>query len=873
MPGLTKGLVTGIATVIACVPAIAQTRAFDLPALPAEEALRRFAVQSGANVIAPSSTLEGIVTRPVRGARSVGNALDAMLDGTPLKATRSRSGAYYISRRRPVPMLRHPRRLPVAPPQRPAAIPGTGDIVVTAQRRSENAQTVPISFGVVPGDLIVEQGLSTLAALSERQALVVIRPAAGGDQIAIRGASSGYNPGFEQSVATFMDGVYRPRARSSRIALFDVERVEILKGPQTTFFGANAIAGALNITSRKPRPGFGVNIALYHAPASGESSREAGADLPITSNLAMRIAGRLSRADAIAHNVRLNRQGTRETEQARLSARFVRGDVTIDGRFDYAHMRNSGDNSLEIVGCPPVDLPPTGQCARALATLGTIDDRLDGRVATGFLDRFWLDLYEGAATTTVDLGLVSLVMTSSYQDQRAGVLIDNINAPIDSPLRVSALIPSRVAERYRKFSHEMRVQSQGDGPITYMLGSYFERGQTMGYSRTGFFQDRFGAQIPASFQPDDLIVAAVDSRQTARTLSTFATMSYAFASGLTAATGLRYSRIVKQVKRQAFYGTIAPFPWGTAPPIGQVVAAPLAGQTALAQLLGLPLGPYPVNRRSDDGWMPSATLSYRITPDIMAYLTYVHGFKAGGFNLLIGLETFGPEQADNYEFGIKASWFDRRLTTNLTVFRTDYAGLQEAGNLFTGAGLAIPFIGNVARSRAQGVELEWNAALDGNFRILGNLAYLDARYRDYPDAPCSSYQIAIGEICPQTNLAGRRRSNAPRWSGSVTADYKTALSHRLIMGFEATISFRSKYYLQTLPEEITAQPAYAKAGLRASLGAGNGSWSLALLMNNLFDKRTASFAGNAPTSPGTTQRIIDRGRVVGLQLSVNLSGL
>ncbi|MGE4323368.1 MAG: TonB-dependent receptor [Sphingobium sp.] len=754
-------------------------------------------------------------------------------------------------------------------PAEPAA--NSTEIIVTAQRRAESLQNVPVSVGVVGGDVLQQQSLTSLEAVSSRQTTVVIRPAPGGDQIAIRGTSSGFNPGFEQSVATFVDGVYRPRARSSRAALFDVERVEILKGPQTTYFGANAIAGALNITTRRPKDEFGANMLAYYSPDLDEYNLEAGLDFPVSHRFGLRLAGRLAGMDAITRNGRLDKRGEQETRQFRISGRGDLSDaIRVDARFDYVRTRHTGDAALEIVDCPPKDLPASGQCAAALAQLGSFDNRLDRYNATGFMDRFYLDLYEGMVSTTIDLGGPELVATSAYQHQKAGITIDNINMPINSPLGVSALIPSQVNENFSQFSQEVRLQSSGSGPFNYMIGGYYERSRTKVFSGTGYFQARFGALVPAYFSPDDLIVQITRTNQLSKTWSGFATASYDVTPELKASVGLRYSSVTKDAVRDAVYGTLEPFAPGATPDLSRgFTPGPAAGQAALAGLLGISLSPYPISHRKDSEWMPSANISYKITPDIMTYASYVHAFKAGGYNLQVGLDTFGPEKADSYELGIKAAWFDRRLTTNLTFFLTDYGNLQEAGNLFTSTGVPIPFVGNVAASRAKGVELEVNAAIADGFTMRGSLGYLQSKYRDYPNAPCSPYQTALGMTCPQPNMAGATRFNSPRWSGNVAADYRTALSSDLDMTLGASLYFRSKYFLQTIPEDITAQSGFAKVDLRASVGSSERGWNLAIIAKNVFNRLTATFAGHAPTAPGTTQWIADRGRSVGLQLTMN----
>ncbi len=747
------------------------------------------------------------------------------------------------------------------------------EIVVTAQRRSRPLQDVPISIGVLEGDTLEAQNITTFEVLSTRQASLVVRPAPGGDQISIRGMSSGFNSGFEQSVATFVDGVYRPRARSSRVALFDIDRVETLRGPQTTFFGANAIAGALNVTTRKPGHEFGANALVYFSPDDDEYRVEAGIDAPVSDRLAFRLAARTSGMDAISKASRLDERGDRDTDQVRLSMRADPTDVvSVDARFDYARTRNLGDNALEIIGCPPEDLTPGGLCAGTLAQSGAFDDRLDRRYGAGFIDELDIDLYEGAVTTTVALPRSELVFVTGFQDQQVDLALEQANFPISSPLGVDALIPAQTDEDFEQFSQEIRWQSTGSGPLTYMLGGYYERSDTTMTNRLGLFQAPLGALLPAFFTPTDLIVAAIDTSQESTTWSAFAALSYDVSEQLTVSAGLRYSDVEKEADRDAVIGTVEPFPAGAVPVMQVVDPAPALGQTILSGALGIRLGPYEVDSQNDDEWMPSIDVTYRFNPDTMVYASYAHGFKAGGFSGS-GADIFGPETVDSYEIGAKAIWFDRRLMTNVAVFRTDYDDLQEAGVLYTPSGAPISFIGNVAESRAEGVELDMSLQATAGLRLRASVGYLSSEYRSYTNAPCSPYQTALaalpgsGQACPQ-DLSGVRRSNAPEWSGSVGADYETPLARGLRLQLGSTLYFRSDYFLQTLPEDITSQDGFEKLDLRAAVGSADDRWNVALIVQNALDKKTSSFAGHAPTAPGTTQRIADRGRTVGLQFTV-----
>jgi outer membrane receptor protein involved in Fe transport len=168
------------------------------------------------------------------------------------------------------------------------------EVVVTAQRREQRLQDVPVAVSVVSGESLERGNLRTLEDIGTRLPNVKITSGPLVDQINIRGVGSGQNAGFEQSGATFVDGIYRSRSRSTHAALFDVERVEVLKGPQTTFFGANAIAGAINITTRVPDNTFAANGSALYSPSDDEYNVEGGVTLPMSDTFSVRVAARLS---------------------------------------------------------------------------------------------------------------------------------------------------------------------------------------------------------------------------------------------------------------------------------------------------------------------------------------------------------------------------------------------------------------------------------------------------------------------------------------------------------------------------------------------------------------------------------------------------
>lgn len=750
---------------------------------------------------------------------------------------------------------------------------GQNDIVVTAQRRGERLQAVPISVSVLSGDTLKSQGLSGLESIAARMPAVVIRPAPGGDQLHIRGAGSGFNPGFEQSVATFVDNVYRPRARSSRIAIFDVERIEVLKGPQTTYFGANAIAGALNITTRKPGHTSGMDFLAFYSPSLDERNVEVGADLSVSDDLAFRVAARSHGIDSITKNELLGARGEQKTNQLRASFVYEPSDLfSATGRFDYATVNREGGSAVEAINCPPIGLPAAGQCLRSLTVAGAVEDRLDRRNVSGFFDLSTSDMYEGALELKWNLGDTQLISTSSYQKSLAAIVFENIPLPVLSPLGVNGLLVTDQQENYEQVSQEIRLQSQGDGPLQYMLGGYFDYGRLDVGTRLGYFQAALGGLAVPNFAATDLIVSAADAGQKTRTFSAFGTVTYDVSPAFGVTAGLRYSNVRKTANRDPFVGRATTFNPMDIPAI-VVERGNAAGQQALAPVVGAVLSDFADGRRVDDAWMPSVNLRYKPSNNFMAYLSYTKGFKAGGYNLMLAADSFGPESVKSFEGGIKATWLGGKLTTNLTAFQADYDDLQVAGNVFTPGGGLVAFIGNAAASRSRGVEFFGRADLARGFSIHTDLAYLDAKYTSYKNAPCSAlqnYYASQGQhVCPQ-DLSGARRDDAPKFSGSVGFNLDVPLNDDLEFSLAGTSHFRTTYFLQSIPEAVTQQRGYAKFDLRAALASAKDKWEIAVIGQNLTNKITASLYGHLPASVGSLLAIADRGRFVGLQFSVSI---
>lgn len=740
-----------------------------------------------------------------------------------------------------------------------------GEIVVTAQGRTQRLRDVPISATVIGGADLQSGNLRNLSELTSRLPAVQLTPGPASDLLNIRGIGSGLNAGFEQSVATFVDGVYRGRSRSSRSALFDVDRVEVLKGPQTTFFGNNAIAGALSIATRRAQPGGDLeyNGSLLYAPTDGEYALEAGISAPLTPTLGIRVAGKAFGMNGYVENEYLDEDGPHQRDVVgRVSLAWEPSEtLRSDLRFDYGRFRDRNSFPNEVVGCPPPDGYPgtRGLCARYIAAAGAgADDDLNDQ-SQGADSFFNLTYKEAALTNQLQLGTHVLTSITSYYDHRSETLTQLAPLPLAGVGGLS-LFPTHSPEQYHSFSQELRIQSPDAQTLTYLAGIYYQTSKLDATQATGYYFSPFGAGAPGFTTADTPIATRYSNIQEDRTVSAFAAATLHATSSLRFNGGLRYSIVHKEAHRQLDLGI------GGALPADDFTPLPLAAQALLLPTIGGRRGDFTDTDRTDRKLMPSVSVQYDLDPRVMAYASYTKGFKAGGFALSPGADTFGPESVDAYEVGLKGRLFDRVLSFSIAGFLSNYDNLQESTNVVLPSGSIQTIVGNVAKARSKGIELSLTARASGNLSFNADVGYLDARYLQYPGAPCTVLQTIATSRCTQ-DLSGARRTYAPEWSGSVGASLILPMGDWQLRA-DPLLSFSSRYFQQATADRLLEQPSFAKIDLRVGVGPKDGRWEAAVIGKNLTDQTTGSFRNNVPTTPGTIYALPDRPFSLAFQFTI-----
>jgi iron complex outermembrane recepter protein len=720
------------------------------------------------------------------------------------------------------------------------------EIVVTAQRRTENLQDVPISALVVGGAQLADQNLNNLQDLSQTMPSVHVSAAGATSDMYIRGIGSGTQQSFDQSVGTFIDDIYHGRARNSINNFFDLERIEILKGPQSTFFGNNAIAGALNIVTNKPTDTFEASArALYGM--YGQYAFEGAVSGPINNVLSVRVAGLIDGDSGWIKNINTNEYEPGEyNDAARVTFAFKPSqdfDATL--KIEASSNRQRGDLYLQVVDCPP---PPPFKAGAFCATA------LSQHLPTYTIGDIGNEEADAAGGGTF-LSNVESVLTMNYHQwdhtfsSVTGYYKYNYTQNLDLSATPLALATIVAPEQYYQVSQEFRVASPTDQTIEYLAGAYFQTDHLDYLQGANFpFLDGPIEGIPpfAPLIPYLPVSQAFMFSQPEHIYSLFGSASWNITDQWKLTAGLRATSDEKSYSRTVAYGTGTQV-YGGFVPLPPTVA-PLAGA-----LLGTPPGTQS-GSATDRALMPSAKLQYQIDPKAMLYFSYARGFKAGGFN---GSDTTGiaanipyqPEHVNAYELGLKSQWLNDTLLFNLDVFRSDYTNLQVVVEEGYTTGTSFAVVRNAAASRSQGIEYEGQWVASEHFRLTTDITYLDSHYVDYPNAAPSALQQAEG-LAAQS-LSGRQTEYAPLWSGTVTGSFTVKLPNEYRITADIMPYFTSAYYQIASEDAAGRQPEYVRLDARLSLESPDRHLALDLIGKNLTNRQILNLITIEGTSTGS----------------------
>lgn len=729
---------------------------------------------------------------------------------------------------------------------------GLEDIVVTAQKRQETAQRVPIAIQAVTGERIAEQSIAGLEGLAKLVPTLQVSSGGLSEQIFIRGIGSGSNQGFEQSTGIYLDGIYFGIARLSRLAFLDVERVEVLKGPQSTLFGKSTIAGALNIASARPRfePAYGLTTT-WQFDGGQEAVVDGYATAPVSDSLAVRVAFSGAAGEGGFVNTYMDRDQPRQERYAgRVSLLYQpQGDTrfealaTLQASYTHGNGRSQQIGLLDTRFARVVTFRDQA-LARDPSAEFTIDKyRSAGRLGSPSLEDYRDQAMVATLNASYDFGAFSLKSVTGFVDADWGEHIDSDASNIQ-------IIETYLAQDIRQFSQEFRIESNGEGPIKYIAGVYYQ-------------SNDIDVPVSASLYNLGIIGTNValrscsSSERDETNWGVFGQATWSVTDRFRITGGARYQDAKREIDmRRQIAG------------IDSCDQAPTATQLSVA---GSVFGQvnFDESAESGDSYVtPTATIEYDIFDGGLAYLTYRTGFKSGGFDLSAGRFNpatfhYAPEKAESWELGVKMTLWDRRARLNINLFDTRFEDLQVSS--FNGTGFTV---GNAAEARSRGVEIQAEALLAEGFTVGLDLTYLDAKYENFPGAQCYANQATVGTGCVanQQNLGGHVLPYSPKWSGAFRLNYETALNEWLAGFIETTVAFRSKQEVGPDGDPNRVMDGVTKLDVRLGVGQIDGNWEFALVGKNLTDEMTASFGFNVPLIAGAYVFQVDPPRTIGAQL-------
>jgi iron complex outermembrane receptor protein len=736
-----------------------------------------------------------------------------------------------------------------SPARAPAADSGErSEIIVTARRREERAQDVPIALTVIGSKQLEVTGNYTLSQVQQQVPslqIYAINPR--NTNINIRGLGSNVaasNDGLENGVGLYIDNVYYARPGQSAFDLIDIDRIEVLRGPQGTLFGKNTTAGAINITTREPSftPEFTGEGSLgnynYHQVRASISAPLIG------DTVAFRLSVADTHRDGYIDDVRTGQ------ELQGYDNFTVRGQLLIQPTSSLK-IRLIGDYSHQHDDCCVGLFDGTfSHYADGTLVTNTIQDRAAraGYTLLALNNPFafktdvdapvYVDMksYGVSGQVDWDLGHVALTSVTSYRwwdwnpsndNDATGLSINSLGA---------------TATRQRQFSQELRLASTGKNTIDWVVGLYYFW-QTIRSTGAGGFGSAAPDWYRAPNSPLPLSVwnAALNGFQTlnhsdpiTHSYAGFGQATWHITDRLSLTGGLRFTH---EDKTGTFsQGIVGGTDLSTLP--AALAAAAQAIRNSFA-----PVVAYDASRH-DNALTGLASLAYKITPDVLAYASYSRGNQSGGLNLttfpvgVIVPKTVSPEKVNAYEVGLKSQLFDRRLTMNLAGFWTDITNYQSAVTTITNLGSSLQYLQNVGAVRSRGIEADSSFAVTSRISISGNIAYTDAYYVHYQNAPVP-VELSDNTSLVSVDLSGQPIPGASKFAYSLGIDASQPVgslgSQSLELYGHADWGHRSSYLTQVTNSIYSRVPAYGLLTARIGVRTENQRWDVSLWAHNLTD--------------------------------------
>jgi len=795
------------------------------------------------------------------------------------------------------------------------------EVVVTAQKRNEKLQEVPISVAVTSGDKLEDANIVNLEALTQYTPNLFVAENPIGNYIFIRGIGSQTNQGIEQSVATYADGIYRGRMQQSRAPFMDLENTQVLRGPQSILFGKNTIGGAIILNSRKPSEQFEASVQGTVQVPSTSSGRpdyngyetQLMVSGPLSETVGARVAIRDFHADGYMKNLTTGEDDPERDEQTgRIVLTWIPNDnFDVMFRYERSEFDSVGRNSQGVTDYPfDWEREVANDGGRSLVKNGTITEEerkdsnlylINGEYSKNTMDETALKLQYNDG----DYRYVSITGFSGY----------DYTEHTDADMSPDPLIQVYATEKYSQLSEELRLEKSG-GEHEYTLGYYWQTSD-INYDEADGFAAKLLAKdlIPASLQgilspslvPN--ISRPFNFDQDADTSAAFAESRWHISEKLTLISGLRYTYETKKATQNVFYqdlGSSSSYSCANAPGLTDALASQdalslglrcqlytgyltgdletlFAGDPATLEAIRgmLNLGTFEHNfagKRSEGQWTPSLKLQYFPDDGAMLYASATSGFKGGGFDARILVDDvnrfkYKNEEALSLEVGGKFTVLNGTGEINVAIFNTEIDDLQVSSfDGYTGF-----VVGNAAKMRSRGVETDMRWLASDWLTIMGSVAYLDSRFTEFKDAGCTSAQfVAYAQAHPgertqcTQDLSDSRTFLSPEWTSSLAFITVNELTDTLLLNGGLDINFHDNYFLDADNDPNLTQSAFTLLNARIGVSNYDDTWEIALMVKNLTDEVWAPNGADIPLQDDHYFKLTSPPRTYALQFQLKL---
>ncbi len=724
--------------------------------------------------------------------------------------------------------------LALAAMQMPATAQDSGDpgeaartldeVTVTARRREESLQDVPIAVSAFSAERADELQADDLSGLQYAIPNVYLDEGdASNAVIFVRGVGQNDSLAFaDPGVGVYVDDVFIARSQAAFLDLFDIGRIEVLRGPQGTLYGRNTIGGAVKFVSFEP----GDELEGYLEAGGGNFSsyfargRVSG---PIAEGLLRgKIAGSVQGRDGYNTNIFTGEDdGDQLTFAGRAALYFTpRSDLTFvlsaDGKFDRPDTSRSPSLATPVLGFPdPVNAPATPAIFQPPADPFTVNTNANNRSE---IDAYGVSLKATWQATDA----LSIESISAFRGFNFDLILDTDGSPLP-------LLDVLVQQDQEQFTQEIRATYDGDGPFAATGGLYYFHDNDLTFSGVDNAAAAiFGFPVLAfGFSSSSL----ADTRQVTDSFAAFFDASYDLTDRLSLSAGLRYTTETRDSARR--------FEMIFNPDLSVLQDTPpfLAG-------VGVP-GNVISGEATFDAFTPRFSVSYTLADGINSYVSASRGFKSGGFdgraNNDFGFEPFDPEFVWSYEAGLKTSFHGGRLVANAAYFYNDYSDVQVTSfGADPVTGVFVSQFTNAAAATIQGIELEVFALPTDELSLSASFGFLDAEY--------DRFDTLVGGIA--TDVSGRRLVNAPRWNASLGATYERPVSNRLVAVAHLDAAYRDVVAVEVTDSPNLEQGSYILGNAFVAVKTADNRYEVRAGVQNLSDEAIRVQGFNLSAFPG-----------------------